>query len=434
MNTYIFTLSSALHDKAPLYVGKKVFEFYENDVHGCYLSNNYVMIPYHCLEPSYTSVYEMEDVDLAIIKVDVVVTSLSTLWLQGIQCPLNGLQIKLYSENPVRDVKILSIGNPNEVGQQWWKDYPILFTFEFKDDLYPGDSGTTINGSFEIVQPGSRPGSRQILTFHSPLFMIIARSRTNYKNGLGLYLPSLLKMNRENDVDKSFVLPNITQLIADFNVKWELIRKPANWLRNELQRSINLMSLPAKNMKWETLMISESTETNEFDRAFLKMINNNKSQDEKLMDLYNAFLLFTVSGDVNDRCWTIQLEVEQGPSSSALYKKVANAMLVTDNITPLTVDSQGNIPPKTLIFSKSTIPIRIDNASYESFKIKTGDTYCYACHHPFLCELNRDCKGSIITHCCFRPSHLANMTKKFNDLCTILQILKPNGMMEFSWA
>ena len=63
-----------------------------------------------------------------------------------------------------------------------------------------------------------------------------------------------------------------------------------------------------------------------------------------------------------------------------------------------------------------------------------------ACHHPYFCEKNENCRGTrikkipdteknkkgkpYISHCCMKPSHLVNLNGWFNKFCTVMNQLE----------
>jgi hypothetical protein len=157
-----------------------------------------------------------------------------------------------------------------------------------------------------------------------------------------------------------------------------------------------------------------------------------KVKEGKYDFLYNAFLLAEQNGSMESKCWVVEWEKEES-RGQPLYKHVGNAMKTFKllNILP-----ESNT---TTVYSESSIPISIDNFSYDYFNKHNHNPFC--CHHPFLCELNDECRGVqlsskgsiIITHCCIRPSHLVNLNSDFNNYCTILQNLKDNKKCIANW-
>lgn len=154
--------------------------------------------------------------------------------------------------------------------------------------------------------------------------------------------------------------------------------------------------------------------------------------------MYYAYLLSIEVGQVGqkDKCWILEWERDNGyPTTEyVLYKMVGKAMEQLSsqpNNNILSNITQNNVERTSTVYPNSFKPITIDQDTYEYFKTKipkkaTGEPIDLSvCHHPFLCEKNEACKGrrkkNAIPHCCFRPSHLVNLNKKFNDLCTVLQ-------------
>lgn len=120
---------------------------------------------------------------------------------------------------------------------------------------------------------------------------------------------------------------------------------------------------------------------------------------------------------MNDKCLVVVEERDTSKSTSGYFNFVGEFMKEF-NMT--------NIEDR-LVYSHCTQPLKLDKKSLSYFR-KILNKRNTVCHHPFLCELNKDCKGKVLlSHCCIRPSHLVNLNKHFNDYCTLLQNIYKNG-------
>lgn len=142
----------------------------DNNYQAWYLSNNYVMLPYHCLDNiSYQEImYEWKEADFAIVRVEACVNSLSPLpmgrnppYISGfvtLTCS-NGYKIKKVRKyDPINDHdngdnSISMVGNSKSNDKFDTNNIQtiLLFEVEFEDDLHFGDSGALIKGSFTAL-------------------------------------------------------------------------------------------------------------------------------------------------------------------------------------------------------------------------------------------------------------------------------------------
>eukprot|EP00049_Salpingoeca_infusionum_P004217 m.75845 g.75845 ORF g.75845 m.75845 type:complete len:1086 (-) comp12462_c0_seq2:179-3436(-) len=98
----------------------------------------------------------------------------------------------------------------------------------------------------------------------------------------------------------------------------------------------------------------------------------------------------------------------------------------------------------TQVFCKSKLPIHVKNKTFFDLIPRNGESTPTVCHHPYLCEApqNSFANGALSkfrkfsgtkvsmhlehlytgaqSHCCINPTHLVNLRKPFNDLCTAL--------------
>ena len=105
------------------------------------------------------------------------------------------------------------------------------------------------------------------------------------------------------------------------------------------------------------------------------------------------------NGDDNDPCWVVKIEKENRKNNRGFFKAIGNIHLI--GVAHDNIDLTN--PEKCIVYSGCNIPITIDKLSYNTYNRELNCP-----HHPFLCELNRACKGDhpLLSHCCIRPSHL----------------------------
>jgi hypothetical protein len=390
-----------------LYGGKvKYFdacnELDELESQACFLSNNYVMMPYHCLQEDAELVYRQPAADMAIAKVPEKdeVTSLFVVSVPaGSECTLsmNDGNVLLWRE---------------KIGTYLW-------VFGCSNGLQPGDSGKIIIGCGNLTNGFT---DETLEGCESPLFMVIARQRGESRTALTVYLPYLLEMIRFHKSIEP-ISPNMWndwEPISSFGEVKAQVAMEANKLsRNNKAKRISSMKKCGRQV----------------DSEFIKKLFDTEEEE----DLKNAFLVKVDVGSVtNDPCWVVQYERENLRATSGYFKLVDTFMVKK---------GMFNVDVRThKVFSASSRPLTVDAAAFGYFRTRLKNEHT-ACHHPFLCELNEGCKGvqrkenkkgeelnsRWISHTCIRPSHLAHMNKHFNDYCTVLQNLFENNNTSSNW-
>jgi hypothetical protein len=286
-----------------------------------------------------------------------------------------------------------------------------VYDFEFQGPLLSGESGSVISGTIHLDhQFDSRRTNEK---FDCPLFMLVARRKSNRCHGLAIYLPDILRNLRLAEFGNVLIFPEI-----DMN-DWELITTVGEI--NSLARTLNRATV------WAELLRSESS----VDRCFVQHVQDNLLDSSgnfvrRYEKLYNGLCLASKDNcrdaAVTDKCWVIDYERENHTGTNGYYACVASEMAAA-SITNLSPEATG---VKT--FSGSSIPITVDKVSFENEYNKPPINY--KCHHPFLCERNDNCRGlvmqqngrsPVLTHCCIRPSHLVCLHKCFNDMNVVLQ-------------
>lgn len=389
----------------------------ENDeimINACYLSNNYVMLPYHCLQVEDLTELKYGDTlsDFAIMEVQIQTESLAP------------------SQPKRSDIFRLDMDHNTTVAL-FRRISKFYVEFQFAKDLESGDSGSIIFGYGQFTNGITQNCSEGC----SPLFMIIARDRNSHKFGLAISLPELLTRIRLNPTDPTnYPLPVIPTEWWD---SWEPISS-----FGEVKVQVNKDATERFQGTKRTERIKEltSSPSRAAEIEILKTLFADKSQ----ADLQNAFLVSVPVGtNQSDKCWVVKYEKENLAASTGYFKAVGNYMKAKEM-----VNING-----TEVYSTTSQPITLDQQSFNYFNSKLKN-YHTACHHPFLCELNDACKGDkrkkstkknsfghhlesrYLSHCCIRPSHLVNLNKDFNSHCTVLQGIYGNeqSTMTTSWT
>jgi len=394
----------------------KYYTIFDNEddeilTNACFLSNNLVMLPYHCLQVEDFGEFKYGDTLSDFAIVEVLDQSRQVQSLNPAIFPESGSDtFRLYMEhNAVVTLRERIIN-----------DFYVVF--QFTEDLETGDSGSVIFGTGGF----KNAFNEEYCSFgYSPLFMIIARSRENHREGVAISLPMLLNQIRFNFNDST-----LPALPTDFWKTWEPISSFGQ-VKGQVNDEANKMQ-SAQRTKLIEALTSYPSKPAEIE--ILKKLFEDKSK----ADLQNAFLLSTSVGtEQSDMCWVVSYEKENLAASTGYFKEVGNYMIEKmENITG------------TNVYSTTSKPITLDASSLAYFKKQLKNKNPTACHHPFLCELNDACKGDkrktsksnknlgldlesrYISHCCIRPSHLVNLNKDFNSYCTVLQGIYENGQSE----
>lgn len=372
----------------PIY-GGNIFLYEDRDMTGCYLSNNLIIVPFHSLSDRPPTLFS-EKFDIAVIG------------------PPNGVEVKslfpleLFHSVPNEIIfDSLQAMNGQLVLSRHQIDSSCFHQFEFQDDLVSGESGVVIKGT--IYLDHKFDSTRKNEKFDCPLFMLVARLANNRRIGLAVYLPEILC---------NFRLAEFGRTMADVRIDmndWELITTSGQI--NSLARNLD------RNTLWQGLLALG----NPVDVNLIKHIDSNMYNSGKFVPryekLYNGLCLAdrTIRKDntVTDTCWVIEYERKNHRGTNGYYAEVGKEMVAA---SILNLEMQVT---EVKTFSGSSIPISVDKTSFDNHYNK--DPTNYKCHHPFFCELNENCKGILISHCCIRPSHLVSLNKCFNDMNVKLQ-------------
>ena len=399
-----------LDDSYPYFGGKiEIYEVVdeENEIlgKGCYLSNNYVMLPFHAITEDVDEadiILEEPIADFAIIRVDCNVQSL----------------VPIVTRKLVLDSAI--VREPAVID-----GYDYVMTATFSSDLVPGNSGSVIYGTGAAVNCFTR----QEMNVSVPLYMVIARNRHDHQEGMLIFLPHLLKYGLRKDFPDVAPLKAIT---AEVMRDWELITK-----FGEIQRQVNEAAAAAFptpqsiSSRMNTLRLM----TNGVDNDFITRLMVQKGS--RATNLKNAFLVADLlrqqATPHEDSCWVVTRERDNSDGGSSFFKKVSSRMVKWGILNTESANMQ-----KVVLYPDTGRKITVNESSYKYF-LKVQNRKHSACHHPMLCELNDHNKGVHIklTHCCFRPSHLVYLNKGFNDFCTcVLQKMAGptgGGKIEVEW-
>lgn len=336
----------------PLYGGNVTFldlgEEWDN-VQAMQFSNRLAIMPLHCLGClGYNTKFSIPEADIVIVET----AEAESLY------PIKVIE---------PDQWVLHVSNRNTVRSISESNVPGLFLVNFEHSLQPGDSGCMIIGTGQ----GENLFTHVISEVQSPLFMVIARDRDTCR-GLALYLPHFLFVIRMKDV-----LGDGNQLFDIDWRTWEPISKVAS-VRNRVR---NLTE------EWTvTKLASTKAALLNTPNAFDKNILTNLFANDNMTELQNAFLAKVDCGATDDKCWIVELERDNLRSSTGYFKQVDNFVLACGKFNGAADEGFGTV------FNTTSCPITLDLASYQYFK-KKGTNNNTACHHPFLCELNQDCKG-----------------------------------------
>ena len=518
---------------------------------GCFLSHNYVMVPFHCLSNTEAIVYMEKELDFAIIRV----TEAEECFPSCHPCTLDG-NITLFAG--IEKWKVLKVHIVNEFCAEVW----------LSEELQFGDSGMIVYGEADIRS--SWDG--EVEDGEVPLFIIIARNKYDNYKGLAVSLPYILNyirdgdgknppyarnakpqpitlelakklqniyglhwnqwefisddyptklsehVNKEyekyikiietkkkqhedktgklfhNNVDKLIIENlkkftennvidgeelNILQVMADKyitttarellsnqqlmikegrrilvknNVKNSAIKKIFNKLEKE---NYSKTLLNKKKCESITNCLKNCLDNNEYNKHNIDVNEKIKKAWEiekeealkkmklTLIQLYKIFYIAKLNihdtdSDIldTDHCWVLEFE-QKHSISTGLYKLVSDFMEACKitNIDELQAEEQN-----VILYTGSSRAITMSKTNYEVFKKPILQKNATpqdntACHHPFLCELTKACRGVTITHCCIRPSHLVKLNKKFNDYCTVLQDFYAIGdNLNVSWT
>lgn len=417
-----------LPDEYSLYGGKKIipFDLKDNNMKkvgsGWYLSNNFVVVPHHCLCEgelvSKNTMYNEELADVVVMKVSEEVKSLTPILL------VNNNSLNLF------------IDDNQVVSGDWFFNSEFLATFKFDTSLEPGNSGRVIFHSGNI----KNKFNSEIECGEVPLFMVIARSKADPYTGLTIYLPLVL-----HNIRLEKVLPELRSCVN--LAEWEFISTFGTIKKKVAAEIAEKVSNDAYASKLQNLK-----------RSGLDTMVIDKLIEMEEKDLLNALVMSELVGPADtERCWVVLTERDESTptSSKETYFKTLSNFIVLHNISE-TEESADKSSYK--VFPSTSRPITLNKASYDHFNIKLGDDHT-ACHHPMLCELNLESKGKqqpvqdrdkkkkpiwtkddtgkdtpqwaldtngkiktakCISHCCIRPSHLVTLNKNFNDFCTVV--------------
>lgn len=447
--------------------GSRQLNYYpaENPI-GCYLSNDKVMVPIHCLENNSEEEdiqYSEEELDFAIIRVS---EQCSTCY----PCKLNG-DITLFAG--INKWKVCELHIVNE----------FCAELELSEELQYGDSGMIVYGQGNITTLW--PAENEIVYGKVPLFILIARNKDDNHKGLAVSLPYILNYIRLKDIQNPPYMPTnkpfqlelakqFCDLYGSNWEQWEFIRERA--------KSKHVKNAYTKLSEKDKQEIYEQLSKNNFDASVIDRLTTfcNKNQTEQtnlnilnqlaikqtakqhrnitpenmrldLVLLYKTYYIADlnvhyIKNPNTDQCWVLQFEREHLTSEGS-YKSVYDFMEVCsltniDEPAAATAEEQN-----VTLYTGSSCSITMSKDCYDIFKQplpRNSDSPKdnTAAHHPFLCELTDACRGvrtsptntRYITHCCIRPSHLVKLNKKFNDYCTILQDFYAIGNLKASWT
>lgn len=289
---------------------------------------------------------------------------------------------------------------------------PYLYRFECSNKFQPGDSGKIIVGKGKLQNVFTCKISEEC---ESPLFMLIARHRINHCNALAVYLPYLL-----HHIRLSLPIEPIDLQMWD---AWEPISSFGE-VQMKVAKEVEKLSKTVVSQRLKALKMCGR----KIDSEFIEQL----FADEEQSVLQSAFLL------ENDLCWVVQFERENLRAASG-YFKLVDTFMVKSGLSNIDVHRHK-------VYSTTTTPVNLNEEAFKFSRERLVNKNT-ACHHPFLCELNEDCKGvqrkhnkkgeeinsRWISHTCIRPSHLANMNKQFNNFCTVLQHLFKHNETSAEW-
>lgn len=404
---------------------------------GFYLTTNLVTIPYHAIcDGDYKhdgQRFIIEEIDFALLELEQnPERGTAPLLSLGIQFPnLSSQDITFELVVESWDAMQLS----NKVVQYAGKGG--MFQFTFQNPLKSGESGMLIEGRLRAVHDEAVDKRKPEFTeLHAPLFLVVARRRTDPNIGLGIYLPLAYELALKTT---ALVRPTLPE---DMFMHWELITVPGEIKNQAMEKLFTKLALPKcpqfssfdVNTLWAPNAPSAAafaiSGAKGYDRVFLQTKVWGSAVHKTVTMTNNLKANFIMAEESacagqEDKCWVVRHEQSEG--STGMFELVCALAGEEGNFEKLDSAVAGAVE-QYRIYTGSATPMALNAVAFETFRdLNVGALW--RCHHPLLCELNDDCRGFkkdkdgkvYITHCCIRPSHLLYMNKPFNEYCKIIQ-------------
>ena len=162
------------------------------------LSPSHAIIPHHALDSSDVIQFESPEADFAIVKLDATTTSF--------------LPFEMHFKGQLKASFTLVADKNITVSKTRFNYIYDVEVGPYDLDFQPGDSGTVYYG--EAIVWNERTTVPQLIKIYTPVLMILARNKNNYRIGRAVYLPALARAGIQADSSSS---------------KFSFLRNPAFW-------------------------------------------------------------------------------------------------------------------------------------------------------------------------------------------------------------
>ena len=332
----------------------------------------------------------------------------------------------------------------------------------------PGQSGTLIGGSIGDGRDGK----------YDALYMVLARSKGNPFDAIGLCLPSMLGMmlalkniidgfrtlkDGNEDVQKlwakrdSDFVPPVLRALALYSAcdamlnhdDFELITGVSFTFKEKMKKAEGEHKMTKRNLdRLDSWLKSKITSFDELkERRLLPPFNGNENSMDsfndfdkmvitKAIELKNAKIMKGIllmeckdkDGNCNeDSCWIC--ECEKDKKGGDLYADVWNKVIDKIDDAGVEYPKDASTACQTInkqftYWKQSKKPVKMKDFA-STTKSTAGVTMKSGVvgHHPLICERNPHNAGEAVSHVCFRPSHLNRLSGACNNLCTYLQYI-----------